>query len=183
MALLVENVLDLRRLERGASLHEQDVVDPAEVVEAAVEVFRPLADRDEMTVDLTLAEDLPPVRIDRLAARQALANLLDNARKYARDGERIEVIAVLEGGRVRVRVRDHGRAGIPAEERELVFERFRRGSAQRPGQIPGVGLGLHLARQLARRDGGDLRLRDVGMGPGTCFELSWPLANPSEAAP
>jgi signal transduction histidine kinase len=114
------------------------------------------------------------VHADRNAILQCLLNVFDNARKYAAASGRLEVDVITDDTRCAVAVRDHG-PGIAAAERSLVFERFERGARHRDGSTPGVGLGLYLARSIARGHDGELDARspDDG-GAGVVFWLELP---------
>src|SRR5262249_11514075 len=150
--------------------------DLAEVVRQAVALIAPVAGRDGVEVTLREGMAHAPARIDRGALLQALLNVLDNARKYAAAGQRIEVSTGREGDALCIVVRDHG-PGVPTGERESIFGRFRRGEQHRHGSIPGVGLGLYLARQICERHGGALAcaVPDDG-GKGAQFAFTLPLA-------
>ncbi len=194
LSALIENVLDLGRLERGEralTLEERDVV---EIVREVIERFEPLAERDGLELHALLPSAPLLGRVDRGALAQIVLNLLDNARKYARDGRRIEV-ELRDGGstsnsaestnplvnpasarisHLRLDVRDFG-PGVPDAERAAIFEPFVRGARQHDGALPGVGLGLHLARSLARAQGGDLVLAPPTAGEaGARFVVTLP---------
>jgi signal transduction histidine kinase len=168
LARVVESVLLYARLEGGRGALRRERIDAAELVERALP---PLARRCaeagfELSADVEAVRGLR-VESDAQAVEQVLVNLVDNACKYAADAEpkRIELAALrgARGGLV-VRVRDRG-PGVPAGEEERVFEPFRRSSTHAQSPLPGAGLGLALARGLARALGGDLRLvrtSDVG---------------------
>ena len=176
LSMLIENVLDLGRLERGERPHDPRREDVVALVRDTVRLFGPLSERSGVRVEMSSAASPVEVDVDRDTLRQSLLNVLDNARKYAGDGTRIEVAveATLDRGAV-IGVRDFG-PGVQAEERTAIFERFRRGSVHRHGSVPGVGLGLHLARAILLRHGGDLVCVDPpGGGLGALFELRLPL--------
>ncbi|MEY4675024.1 MAG: hypothetical protein RL148_2808 [Planctomycetota bacterium] len=175
LSMLIENVLDLGRFNRGERSLDLRTEDACALTGEAVALFRPLAERDGIVVQVELTAHGCSVRADRNAMHQALLNVLDNARKYAAAGGRIEVVGAVHEERYRVEVRDHG-PGVPPAERESVFERFRRGSAHRHGSVPGVGLGLYLARAIVRRHGGELHCTDPQSGPGAVFVFDLPLA-------
>lgn len=116
--------------------------------------------------------DVPgaPVRVDKDAFRVIFENLLDNARKYG--GGEAEVQARLDGRRWRLSVTDRGQ-GFPPEEAERLFDPFKR---QRAGSVThGSGLGLSIARQLARQMGGELTAKSDGPKTGATFELALPV--------
>ncbi len=188
LSALIENVLDLGRLERGERALDLAPRRLDELAREVVERFAPLSARDGVAI-ATRGLDVPCAAVcDRGAFAQALVNLLDNARKYAASGGRIEV--ALErapdagGGQgrdlVRVCVRDFG-PGIPEEERARIFEPFVRSERQRDGSIAGLGLGLHLARTLTRAQGGELAC-EAPEGGGARFVLTLPAADAADTA-
>ena len=175
LSLLIENVLDLGRLDRGERSYDLRSLDLNELVEEVVGLFRPIAEQAGMAV-LVSGEAKSEVRGDRHALTQVLLNLLDNARKYGSrnrgdSGQKIRV-RVSDG---EVSVADEG-PGLHGEDRELVFERFRRGERQRDGSVPGVGLGLYLAREIMRQHGGTLEVTDSPERAvcGACLVLRLP---------
>ncbi len=180
LSMLIENVLDLGRMERGERAYDRRPVTPADVVRDAVEVFRPVAKRDGLEVEAHLRAAPGEAELDRGALVQALLNLLENGRKYALDGGRLELEDECRNGVYRLRLRDFG-PGIPAGEIDRVFERFTRGSAQADGRVAGVGLGLHLARRIVEDHGGRLRaeLPDDGRG-GALFVMELPVSAKGE---
>lgn len=156
---LVEEVLLSSRLEAGAPVDLNDPVDLLAVVAEEGARVHAQVDGDMMTV-----------RGSERLLRRAVRNLLENARRYG--GE--DVSAVLDtgpAGALRLRVCDRG-AGVPPDECERIFEPFYRmvGHAEREG---GVGLGLALVRQIARRHGGDVHC-EAREGGGSCFVLTLP---------
>jgi signal transduction histidine kinase len=173
LGVLIENVLDLGRLDRGERGHTPERHDLAELVADTVALFAPLAERDGFAVRITVPRTPTLADVDRDALRQALVNVLDNARKYGRSP--LEIAVHAEAGTVRITIRDHG-DGVPPAERATIFDRFRRGAAHRHGSTPGVGIGLHLARAIAVRHGGTLACIDPPDGPGAQFEFRLPAA-------
>jgi signal transduction histidine kinase len=125
-----------------------------------------------------LRVDLPPdplpARIDTERVGLALRNILDNAVKYSPDGGEVVCSAFADGDRAIVRVADHG-LGIAPEDRDKLFTRFGRVLTTANSHIPGIGLGLYFAREVARRHGGDVRLVEAD-GPGSTFDITLPLA-------
>jgi two-component system phosphate regulon sensor histidine kinase PhoR len=177
LTVLIENVLDLGRMERGERAYDLRPNAVDEVVEEATRVFAPVANRDglQMRVDLRAGDSV--ARIDRGALVQALLNVMDNARKYAMAGGRLEVSSRGENGTYFLSVRDHG-PGIGAADREVIFDRFARGTEQKNGAIAGVGLGLYLARTILRAHHGELSCATPPDG-GAEFVFSIPLAEQS----
>ncbi|MBI5853484.1 MAG: HAMP domain-containing histidine kinase [Planctomycetes bacterium] len=171
LGMLIENVLDLGRSERGEAHHAPERCELVALCEETLALFGALCERDGIALRAVLAPAPIHADVDRQAFRQALLNLLDNARKYGKPP--IEVMLAQDGDRALLVVRDHG-PGVPEPERARIFERFRRGSAHEHGSVPGVGLGLHLARVIAHRHGGSLDVDAPLDGPGARFVLRLP---------
>jgi signal transduction histidine kinase len=106
---------------------------------------------------------------------QVLDNLIDNACKYSPEGEPVRLSANREGDEAVLAVEDSG-PGIPATDRELIFERFSQLDRQAQRRGGGIGLGLHIARQLARSQDGDVLVVEPLGDHGARFELHLPLA-------
>jgi K+-sensing histidine kinase KdpD len=115
-----------------------------------------------------------PVRVAQDAVVQVLANLLDNACKYSPDSEPVRLSGTREGAEAVLAVEDSG-PGIPEAERQRIFDRFTQLERHMQRRSGGVGLGLYIARQLARSQDGDLLLVDPASGRGARFELHLPL--------
>jgi signal transduction histidine kinase len=177
LSRLVEDVLDFSRLSRGESRFSLQSCAPAELAAAAIELCAPLATEHGFTLRSEVPADLPPARADRDAVLRILANLLSNAIRYGGEAREAAVEGRAEGGAVLLTVRDRG-PGIPPEEREMLFTRFWR-SPRDARKVRGVGLGLVLAREIARALGGDLVLEE-GPGTGSRFTLRLPAAAAGE---
>jgi signal transduction histidine kinase len=177
LSRLVEDVLDFSRLSRGESRFAAEALDPAEVSAAAIELTAPLAREHAFALRSEVGADLPRARGDRDAVLRILANLLSNAVRYGGQEREAAVEGRAEAGAVLLTVRDRG-PGIPPEEREKLFTRFWR-SPRDAKKVRGVGLGLVLAREIARALGGDLVLEEVS-GPGSRFTLRLPIAREEE---
>jgi two-component system phosphate regulon sensor histidine kinase PhoR len=143
---LIDNVLDFARAERGRAAYDFTETSVAEVVEKAVEACRSRAGR--IAIDVELAPDLPRVWIDEHAIQVAVVNLIDNALKYAPEGERVLVTATASKKTVQVRVTDQG-PGIPPDDRKRIFDRFVRGKGAGEEGARGSGIGLALVKHIA----------------------------------
>jgi signal transduction histidine kinase len=167
----VETILDLSALEAGRFPLRPG---PVDLVQAAGRVATRLkAHPGGSRVRLELSDSIPPVQADERAVESVFFHLLDNALKYAPDGE-VRVQAEAESGGVSIRVIDRG-PGIPPEERERVFEMFHRLDARDAREVYGHGLGLHLTRRLLEVMGGRIRV-DGAPGAGTRMTFWLPLA-------
>lgn len=166
LARLVEDLLTASRIEDGVLRLHLEAAEPGRLVAEAVRASG-TADR----VDIQLGS-LGLVLCDADAIVRVLVNLLDNARKYSPDGARIVVAATAGDEGVRVAVRDRG-PGVRSEDRELVFERFRRlGST---GGKPGAGLGLYISRGLVEAHDGEIGVTEAP-GGGAEFAFTLPRA-------
>jgi signal transduction histidine kinase len=172
LSRLIDNVLAFARHGRGELTIRTAAGDLDEVVAGIVERYRPLlAARD---VDVEIRLDAPArTRFDTDAVSQILGNLLNNVEKYAPNSGPLTISTGQRNGVTLVRVADSG-PGIADRDRERVFEAFVRLSDRVSEGAAGTGIGLTIARELARLQNGDLRL--VRSETGACFELELPLA-------
>ena len=170
LARLVDQLLDLARLEAGTAPPREDWCSLEEVIRAAAEDAA-AGDR----VRLSIAAELPLVRADAGQLRRAFANLIENALRYG-DHEPVSVRARVSGSRILMRVVDQG-PGIPLAEQERIFAPFYRGT-DAAGQ--GSGLGLAIVRGLVEANGGHVHVESLP-GQGTSFVVELPLPAAVEA--
>ena len=174
---LINNVLDFARLERGEKKYHLQPCDLAEVVHEAADTYRPNLEANGFQFECELPEAALMVNGDRDALAQVVVNLLSNAEKYS---DRHKAIAVRVQSQAHplpcaeVSVLDRG-LGVPQGCAERIFEQFYRAHDSLSSGIQGSGLGLTLARQIARAHGGDV-LYEPRKGGGSCFTLRLPLA-------
>lgn len=171
MARLVEDMLDLARLEMGkAELHLASI-DIGALLERAVAKAKLKSSRHEISA--ILPPGLPHVEADADRLMQVLDNLLDNAVKYSPDGGRIAVEADARGGELLVSVSDEG-IGIPQDKLEVVFEKFQRLDSPLKNKVSGTGIGLNLCRHIVESHGGRIwgARKDGG---GSIFTFAMPL--------
>jgi PAS domain S-box-containing protein len=171
LARLVEGLLDVSRIATGRLRIEPEEIDLEATLRDVVLEHRGMAERTGCTLELS--SDGPLVgRWDRSRVEQIVANLLSNAIKYSA-GKPIEVRLSQDDGIVSIAVVDRG-LGIAAEDIERIFGRFERAVSSR--QYGGLGLGLYIARQLARAHGGDISV-ESRLGAGATFTLRLPYWN------
>ncbi|HEX2201878.1 MAG TPA: GAF domain-containing sensor histidine kinase [Longimicrobium sp.] len=182
LSQLVNDILDLARLDAGRMELHRESVELGDVLDEAVVTVEPQARSKGLELVLDIgAHRGAPLHVDPPRVRQILVNLLSNAVKFTERGQ-VRVVAGADGGRGWIEVRDTG-PGIPPGAEEAVFEEFLQlasGPGSRATREPGTGLGLAIARRLARAMGGDLTARNAAEG-GACFTLYLPAGPEGEA--
>ncbi len=174
MSNLVDDLLDISRLEAGRYGLEPAPVRLAPVVDQTLVDVRAGLEGDELELTNDVDEELW-VTADRQALHQVLLNLVDNAAKYTVDEGRIRVRSRREDGAVVVEVHDTGR-GVPEEDRDRVFERFYRVDSGRSREEGGTGLGLSIVKHLVDNMGGEVGYRPAKVR-GSIFWFRLPLAS------
>jgi two-component system, OmpR family, sensor histidine kinase KdpD len=170
---LVTDLLDAARLDGGALPLDIQVNAADDLLGAVVQHVSGRPDRHRLKVSLDDPSSLSLGRFDFVHSLRILANLVDNALKYAPVDTPVEVTGALDSGEIVFRVADHG-SGIPAAERERLFTPFYR-LAGRAADAGSAGLGLSIALRLAEAQGGTLRYRERD-GGGAVFELRLPAS-------
>lgn len=175
LVALINDLLDLSRLESRTVELRQAPVSLADVAGAVVLMFARKAEAKNLKLEQDFPPDLPPVLADEEMLRQVFINLLDNAVKYTPSG-RIEVRARAEpdGRTVRVEVADTG-IGIPRQHLGRIFERFYRVDRARSRELGGTGLGLSIVRHIIELHGGRIEVESE-VGVGSTFRFWLPRA-------
>jgi len=175
---LINDLLDLARLEAGRVEIHRTSFPLAELCEALHDFLRPLIDKKLLSMELRLAEDLPPMDSDAGKIRQILYNLLSNAIKYTPEGGRIgmEVDLAGDGRQVRLTVWDTG-PGIAPEHQARLFEKFYQLDSSVTREHGGTGLGLAITKELVLLLGGQIRLESEP-GRGSRFTVELPVRCP-----
>ncbi len=163
---LVNNLLDMSRLEAGTLVIHRDAYDLRVIVSRALKGVH-AADHP---IQVVIPDDLPPVNVDAARVEVVLRNLLENALKYTPPGLPVRVRATRQGDKVVVRVEDRG-PGIPAEHRERIFDRFYRVPGVRAS---GAGLGLAICKGFVEVHGGRIWVED-NPGGGAVFAFTLPV--------
>ncbi len=179
LARLVNNALDFSRLEQGRKIFAHEQVDLTAELTRLLDTHAPRLAESGLALRRELPEGPVMGSIDRDAFEQIVLNVVDNAVKYAAEGGEVNVALAAAGGGasggrrgVEVRIGDRG-PGVPGELRERIFEKFYRVDDALTAERSGAGLGLSIARQLARGLGGELRC-EARQGRGAEFVLELP---------
>ena len=173
---MIGDLLDLSRIESGRLILEPELLDLRLETENVLAGMRPLVEDRGLELVLEAPASGPHLLADRHRLWQVTSNLLGNALRFSPEGGRIDVVIVEEADRVSVTIDDQG-PGIPAAEREGVFEPFTTGGEGRTGG--GTGLGLTIVKQLVTLHGGEVTLSDAP-GGGARFRFTLPREPISE---
>ena len=176
---LVNQVLDMAKIESGHAEWHNSEVDLCRLIERAAQTTAELFRERGARLVLDLPEAVRPLVADEDRLMQVLMNLLSNASKFVpRGAGQVHLSLVTDARGLTVRVRDNG-PGVPVDQRELIFEKFRQGgdATNRP---QGTGLGLPISRQIVEHSGGRMWLEDDD-GQGACFAFTLPWNGANEA--
>lgn len=176
---LVNDLLEIARLEQGHASVERQLVDPTETLQAVSALFAPQAQQADLHFVVELAPELPLLWIDPAHLHRILANLISNAIKYTPAGGQVRLHAYRDvQGNLRCDVADTG-VGIDPADQKRIFERFFRSDNPLSVQAGGTGLGLAITRSLVELHGGQIDFHSV-VGQGSCF---WVVLPPAETLP
>lgn len=181
LSSLVNNILDFSKIESGQMTVYPKPVEPVKMASLAVDSLVPWATKKELNLSLSADVRLPEVLADSDRTVQVLVNLISNALKFTPKGGRIVVTAAVAPADVdrfvTFAVRDNG-CGIPAADRERVFEKF--AQVNNPANVGGTGLGLPIAKSMVELQGGRMWLESAE-GKGTVFYFTLPIYVPAGA--
>jgi signal transduction histidine kinase len=188
LAMLIENILDFSRIERGSKKYEFEPANIARLAEDTVQLMRPCAAERQVDLDVAgtprcgvqsaqradpaLLAEVESFSCDSLALQQALINLIDNAVKHSLPGGRVAI--GVDGGAAGLSlwVEDHGQ-GIPPEEQRRIFERFYRRGSELRRETQGIGIGLTIVKHIVEAHGGRVTVRSAP-GQGSRFTMELP---------
>lgn len=176
---LVEQVLDLAKVESGEALGTIEAVDPAALVRDAIATASSLAGGREVVVETTIDPGVGPLMVNRDRMLQVLLNLLSNALRFCRDRGWIGIQVTVVDGTTQLSVADDG-PGVPEDERETIFDRFRQVARPVAGRTHGTGLGLSIARGIVEAHGGNIWV-ETGPRGGARFVVELPQARHGSA--
>jgi signal transduction histidine kinase len=173
---LINEILDLERMEAGALPMDLRDLAAVDLVQTAVEQATVLATEAEVSLRVIHVEGM--VRADEDRVVQTLLNLLGNAIKFSDPGQEVTVQSVRRGSFVEFEISDSGR-GIPADKLDAVFARFQQVDSSDAREKGGSGLGLAISRSIVERLGGRIWASNNADG-GACFRFTLPVPQPSE---
>lgn len=180
LVLLVNDLLDVSRIEAGRVNLRVQPVDLAGCIEEVATSLRPLMEQKRQSLKLEVPADLPQVRADRDRVVQIMTNLLSNAHKYTLEGGAVTVRAQASEDEVRVEVGDTG-VGMTADERAKLFTKFFRAQNPATQNVSGTGLGLNIVKSLVEKQGGRIWVTSEPM-QGSTFIFTIPADGTTGAA-
>jgi two-component system sensor histidine kinase BaeS len=172
---LVDDLQELSRAEARQLPIAPISVAPASIVEEVADRLRPAFAEKGLALSVAVPDSLPHVYADPGRAVQVLSNLLTNALRYTPASGHAEVSAIRQGAHIAFRVTDTG-IGIAADALPHVFERFYRADKSRARMLGGSGIGLTIARALTEAMGGQITAESAGIGQGSAFSFTLPIA-------
>jgi len=173
LTLLINDILDIDKIESGQMRFDMKEEDIGELLTQAVEVNQPYAEKLGVVFRATEIDPGLKVNVDAARLAQVLANLLSNAAKFSNRGDEVEISALGREGRVHISVKDYG-GGISEEFRPMIFGKFSQGDSSSTRVKGGSGLGLYISKQIVERMGGRIGF-ETETGKGTTFRIELPL--------
>jgi len=180
LTALINNILDFSRIEAGRKEYDFRQTDIGELVRNTLDSYRYQIEQNGFSFQQHIANDLPPLRVDREAMARSLLNLVNNALKYSQNEKFIGVNLYRENGSVKLEVVDHG-IGIPHPEQQKIFEKFYRVGDPLVHNTKGSGLGLALVRHIVEAHGGAVQV-ESDPGQGSKFTITLPVSVANGAA-
>lgn len=180
MTKLVDELMDLTRVSRGTIVPDMQVMDGLEMIRTSIEASRPLIEAGRHVFTASLPDKPVLLLGDPVRLSQIVANVLNNAAKYTSEGGTIQLsVQVTDAKELSIAVRDTG-IGIPADALPRVFDMFTQTGESSLSGASGLGIGLSIARSLARLHGGEIHASSDGPGKGSEFLIRIPIRLPEE---
>ncbi len=169
---LINDLLDVAKIESGHAFQQQIPLQLGEVVEQTVALLRPRAESHRVLLEVALPPELPLIHADPRCMEELLTNLISNAIHYSPDGGKVRVAALSHGDYLEVLVQDGG-VGIEAEELPKIFDKFYRVKHPKTRQVIGTGLGLAIVKGIVESHRGSIEVESEP-GVGTTFRVLLP---------
>lgn len=179
LSALIDDLLDLQKIEAGEMVFHFETVNVRELVEEAIESNKGYADHLDIKVTTSFPRDDIFIEGDHSRLMQVLANLLSNALKFSHEGGTVQVGALLTGEKVRIWVRDNG-VGIPENSKDKVFGKFSQVDSSDVRRVGGTGLGMSITKQIVERHDGKVDYESE-LGNGSTFYVELDRKSPKRA--
>ncbi len=179
---LINDILDLSKIEAGHIDLNLTTFEVNQLIEEIQATIMPMIEEKSQTLNVALANELPPLTADHVRVRQILLNLLSNAHKFTPEEGKIKLTCrVADSSAMLFSVEDTG-IGIKPEDQELIFEEFRQVDGSHTREVSGTGLGLAISQRLVEMHGGRIWVESE-YGEGSTFSFLLPVAGPTEEEP
>jgi signal transduction histidine kinase len=177
---LINDLLDVARIESGHGVQQQVPLALKEVLEDTVQLLSARAEAQNISLDLSLPRDLPMIQADSRGMEEVFTNLVSNAINYSPHGGKVAVCAISHGDYLEVRVEDTG-VGIEPGEISKIFDKFYRVKHSETRQVVGTGLGLAIVKGIVDAHRGSIEVESTP-GVGTTFRVLLPTVPRGELA-
>jgi two-component system phosphate regulon sensor histidine kinase PhoR len=174
LASLINDLLDLSKIESGKMKMNFVPLDPVSVIKRAVTVIENQAKAKSISIKLDIPVDMPKIKADETRFSQVMINLLDNAIKYSSEGGLVTISAKVNDTALQIDISDTG-IGISEKDLSRIFERFYRVDKARSRELGGTGLGLSIVKHIVSAHGGQVWVKSE-LGKGSTFSFTIPLA-------
>jgi signal transduction histidine kinase/ActR/RegA family two-component response regulator len=172
---MISDILFVSRIITGKLELELEPIRVSEIVQRVIDVIGPTAAAKDITLNFENRKEVIYIDADPERLSQVFLNLLSNAVKFTSEGGRIDVVVERQGSNIEIEIRDNGQ-GIGAEFLPYIFERFRQADNTYTRRTGGLGLGLAIVRHLVELHGGTVHAKSSGVGRGSSFVVSLPIA-------
>jgi two-component system sensor histidine kinase VicK len=179
MVVLVNELLNVSRLDSGVSKPVPKQIDAGKLLESVMADTTPLLTAKKQKFAFS-GPNLPQIFVDELLIREVLVNLVSNASKYSPDGGKVTITAVPQDGMVQVAIKDDG-IGIPKSDHSQLFKKFFRAGNALKSAVQGTGLGLYFVKSIVELSGGKIWF-DSEENKGTTFFVTLPTGSASTAS-
>src|SRR3989344_3609066 len=169
---IVEDFLNISRIEQGRMVYEKSIFDIKEIVQEVIKEIKPNIDKAGLSLDLNIPVEKINVNADRNKIKQVIGNIVDNSIKYTPHGQ-IHISVFLDGEKVKIAVKDSG-TGIDPSEINKLFAKFSRTKEANKTSVTGTGLGLYVAKKIIEAHRGDIKIYSEGVGKGSTFTIELP---------
>ncbi|WP_028308546.1 sensor histidine kinase [Desulfitibacter alkalitolerans] len=173
LRVLVDDLLDLNKMEAGNFALKKDYYDVERLLKRVKRKYSSFQDNTDISIELTIQPDIPLIYGDERRIEQALINLVENAIRHTPDGGRIIISAFCEDAKLTLQVTDNGE-GIPYNELPYIWDRFFKVDKARTREKAGSGLGLAIVKNIIEAHGGTVGVRSVE-GQGSMFKMEFPI--------
>ena len=172
---IVEDFLNISRIEQGRMVYEKVLFDIRELIKEVLNELKPNIDRVGLILDFKMPAEKMQVNADRNKIKQIIGNIIDNAIKYTAHGN-INISTFKQQNKIKIAIKDSG-IGIDPKDMDKLFDKFYRTNNASKVNVAGTGLGLYIAKKIVEAHRGNIGVSSEGIGKGTTFTIELPEVN------